>query len=495
MENDLSNEYIIDIINKYKKFEDIKIDNIEDRFLEIFKTIPNYKNILLTELKKYYTKPIINDEKIILLEPQKKEIILSEDQQKFIDYVLEGKNIFLTGSGGNGKSLVLKMAVEKIKEINNYDNTNIGITSTTGISAILINGNTIHSYLKIGLALQSAEELYIRLKNNKNRCKFDELKNNLKILVIDEISMCGRNFLNKISKYLQLIKNNELPFGGIQIIFIGDLFQLSPIKDKGYVFESGEWIRSNLEVIILNKSFRQDGDTEFQEILNNIRIGFITNDMIERLSKCNNENNKFSLEPAKIFPTNKEVDLYNDERFKKLCTDNNNEVVEYPVIEKVKNKVVLESIYKSRNIKKDLALTLNAQIMITFNIDTNNGIINGLMGKVIKLNSDSIVIEDINKRILTISYIHCLDESTINTMYPKILFSYLPVRLAFAISIHKTQGQTLSFIEIDFKHVFGYHMSYVAISRVRSLDRLVIKNLTRDSFKVDPKVVKFYNNI
>ena len=231
------------------QLDNVPSKNISDNVSEIIEN-----NFIQTEIN------FILDDIIYEIEETKD---LNEEQLLCYNYAKNGKNLLITGPGGVGKSTVLKSIIKYLKR----KNKNIGITSSTGISATLINGTTLHSFLKIGLATKSAQELYDKIIFNKPI--YNKLKK-LEVLIIDEISMIDNVLFNKIAAYLSLIKGIKKPFGKIQLILCGDFYQLPPVENT-YCFNSNIWNRLNLQKIELKKQMRQIDDSYFQYMLEQVK--------------------------------------------------------------------------------------------------------------------------------------------------------------------------------------------------------------------------------
>lgn len=406
----------------------------------------------------------------------KPEIILSPEQNKVIENVLLGKNILLLGSAGVGKSLVIKHITKLCKE----KNISIGITSSTGCSAILIDGKTIHSFLGIGLATYSPVNLAKNLYN-KNKKKYQELQN-LDILLIDEISMLDAELLTKISKYLSVVRNDENPFGGVQIIFSGDFYQLPPVNGM-FAFKSDIWDSLNLSCHILTKIYRQEGDQVFQGILERAKYSSITDDDIEILKKCNGQFFRDDVKPTSLYPINSKVDKINNEEYN-LLKDNE---IEYKTLYSSKeSKTYCDSIKVPASIK----LKKGAQVMVTRNIDTDAKLANGTRGVVTEAFEDYVVIKTIYGD-RAIKHFEC-----VNNNDKKLKYSIMPLTLAWALTIHKAQGVTLDCCTIDIgKSLFEYGQAYTALSRVKNLKGLCVTSIEKTAFRTHKDVIDFYRNL
>ena len=259
-------------------------------------------------------------------------MLLNTKQQLILDYIANGNNTFITGFAGSGKSYLISFICTVLK------NKIFGLSAMTGCAAILIGGNTLHSLLSIGLAKDDPEGLFKRIK------KYNKLTylRSLDVLIIDEVSMLSDILFDKLDSLFKLIKNNKLLFGGIQLIFIGDMFQLQPIEGD-YCFKSPNW---KFDTVILTENMRVQNDIEFEELLKNIRYGTINDTdykMLNAMKKTTFENN---IIPTKLYSTNKEVDAINEYCLNNL---NNSEMFTYNTINVNKSK---ETTNYVKNFKK-----------------------------------------------------------------------------------------------------------------------------------------------
>ena len=203
---------------------------------------------------------------------------MDSEQQTAFDYVKSGKNIFLSGSAGTGKSFTLR----KIVQYANDANIPYGVTATTGLASLLVGGKTIHSFLGIGLAKKNVKDLIMIAKRTPKLIK--KLKE-LRLLLIDEISMMNAELLDKINEFLCGIRGVSRPFGGIQIVLCGDLCQLPPV-DGSYCFEAKCWKDADIRTVVLTQCHRQAEDVEFVNILQELRFGMCTKAVLRRLREC-----------------------------------------------------------------------------------------------------------------------------------------------------------------------------------------------------------------
>jgi ATP-dependent DNA helicase PIF1 len=319
----------------------------------------------------------------------------------------------------------------------------------------------------------------------KNIKKKSSVYNNiisLEALIIDEISMLDLELFEKISNILQLIKKNNNPFGGVQLILVGDFCQLPPINGK-YCFESDLWNKSEIVIVELTELVRQQDDILFQKILQIIRKGKCTKKMYDILINLKDTTFHNDIIPTKLFAINLDVDKINNEEFNKLCKINNNIIYSYNATSSDDNKFIVNTY----NIK----LTLNAQVMITRNIDISNKLVNGTRGVIKELYNDYIIITDVNGVEHTINYFKDINKN-VKTNNSWIL--HMPVKLAYAMSCHKSQGMTIDALEVDLgKNIFAAGQLYTAISRAKTLKSIKITDLDKKSFITNKKVKEFYN--
>ena len=418
------------------------------------------------------------------------------------------KNVFITGRAGTGKSTLLQYWRQKTEK-------KIVVLAPTGVSAINVEGQTIHSFFgfKPGITPEIAKKLSVSEK-------LKEILQNLDIIVIDEISMVRADLLDCINEFLKIHgKKRYIPFGGIKMVFIGDLYQLPPVEKKEekdilkkyetpFFFSSRAFheIRDNIEFVELMKVYRQE-ETEFLEILNSIRNGSIKyRENLNLLEKLN----------ERVFPDFEPPD---DENYVYLSTTNKivNEINEEKLM-KLKGELYRFYGYIEGNFSKDelpvpreLKLKKGAQIMLLNNHPS--GIwVNGTIGKVVDIreetieNGDKIGIIDIkleNGNLVSIGP-HRWDK--IEFKYDKqkdeivssVVGSYIqyPVKLAWAITVHKSQGLTFDKVIINLKGgIFAHGQLYVALSRCRSLSGLILKNRINPShIWMDTRVREFITN-
>ncbi len=423
--------------------------------------------------------------------------MLNTAQRTALDTVLAGKSIFLTGSPGTGKSYTLKEIIKSLKDANK----NIAVTSSTGCSAVLINGQTIHSYMKMGVNNQKVEDIVMSLKKYRNR--FQSLYN-LEVLIIDEISMIDNSTLQKISDIFQQIKRNKRPFGGIQIIFVGDFCQLAPVTGD-YAFNTSLWNDLDLTYIQLTESIRQKDDQLFQDILEEARFGKLSAESFDILKSLEDTTFSPGMMPTKLYSLNANVNHINTNEFVQLYKKTHSI---YPkdakVIDCHAEQYGIE--YNSdtdifryhpmtndpRIRKEDYVIDLykGLYVIVTRNLNFEKGIINGTTGIITTLTPNLIVIKMTNNQKCTITYHKDVNDNN-NTF-----IKFMPIKLAYALSIHKSQGATLDAIEVDGStYIFAPGQLYTALSRAKNLSSVKLINLDKDSFICHKDVKDFYEKI
>jgi len=402
--------------------------------------------------------------------------LLNEEQKYALKCVSEGNNILLTGSAGTGKSYTIKYIIEYL----NNANKKYAITASTGTAAVIIGGQTLHSFLGLGLGTGTVKEILNNILKNKKK---HESILNLEVLIIDEISMIDKDLFEKISLILSIIKSNDVYFGNIQIILVGDFCQLAPVKGK-YCFLADIWNKMNIKIVLLEKLIRHDEDLLFQQILKIVRKGRCTDNIIKVLNKLKDTEFENGIIPTKLYPINVNVDKINNIEIEKLKACGNIS----------KTYTAISSSDKEKEVGKfTIELTLNAQIIIIRNINVEESLVNGTRGIVKHLGNDFVVINDINGNIHTIKYFTDTFNNSISSKSSYII--HMPIRICYALSIHKSQGMTIDALELDLgPNIFTCGQSYTALSRARKLSSIKIIDIDKDSFRTNIDVKNFYKD-
>jgi ATP-dependent DNA helicase PIF1 len=396
---------------------------------------------------------------------------MNPEQKLALDDVLTGKNVFITGGAGVGKSFL----VNKISQA--LVHKNIGVCAMTGCAALLINGATVHSYLALGLAKDTPQVLASRVR------KFVNIHSRILImqtLLIDEVSMLNDELFEKISEFLQIVRKNTKPFGGVQMIFVGDPFQLAPVEGD-YCFTSKLWC--DIKVHNLTANMRQAGDQQFKDLLDRVRWGKCSQEDLETLERCKGTVFPDDIFPTKLYSKNINVDSINLKEFDKLTTDVHVYPCEY--LNEASKKWAT-----ANKIPEKIHLRTGAQVMCTRNIPTL-GLVNGSRGVVTDVYMDSVGV-----RLLDGTYVKVGMVAVAPFDNPYVGVQYVPLKLAWAITIHSSQGMTIDALEVDLgKDIFAYGQAYTGLSRAKSLSTVKITSVLAKSFITSPVVKKFFNGV
>lgn len=402
---------------------------------------------------------------------------MTQDQAFLI--MKTGVNVYLTGSAGSGKTYLLNKYIKYL----NDNNINVAVTASTGIAATHMNGMTIHSWSGLGIKNILTENDLDQLEEKKYLWKRYE---KTKVLIIDEISMLSGSQLEMIERISRRFKRNDKPFGGIQIILSGDFFQLPPVfKDNNnkLIFEDNTWSLLNPAICYIEEQHRQEDDN-LVEILNKIRNNNLEQRHYDSLEKRVGQKIDNELKRTKLYTHNINVDNINDIELSKIAQ----EEIRFKMKESG-SQILVEILKKSCLANEELKLKIDSEVMFIKN-NFEEGYVNGSRGKIIGFQNDSnnpIVKLYNNKIINTKEELWVIEEDG----KIKASISQIPLRLAWAITIHKSQGMSLDNAEIDLSNTFGYGMGYVALSRVRTLEGISLVGFDKKSILVDPKILKF----
>ncbi|WVR08671.1 hypothetical protein IAU60_005729 [Kwoniella sp. DSM 27419] len=462
----------------------------------------------------------------------KQKVTLSAEQQKVLSLVVqEGKNIFFTGSAGTGKSVLLRELIKNLRRKFSTAPDAVAVTASTGIAACNIGGVTLHSFGGVGLALEKPEILLSKLRKNK---KAAARWARTKVLIIDEVSMVDGEMFDKFCKLGQLIRKNQKPFGGIQIVVTGDFFQLPPVTKSGatprFCFEAQMWSETISMSVNLTKVFRQK-DQRFIDMLNEMRFGKLSPQSIASFRALSRPIPYDGIEPTELFPRREDVDRSNATRLNQLGTDG----FSYSSTDGgvVTDPAQREKLLGNFMAPQFLELKVDCQVMLIKNMDET--LVNGSMGRVIGFAHKGFTNFDSAGRWDPDGHLAGLDEeerfkekklrdalqeklSSGVKPLPVVRFSVpgggtrdwlveadtfkaelpngevqasrtqLPLILAWAMSIHKSQGQTLDRVKVDLGKVFEKGQAYVALSRATSLEGLQVLGFTAEKVMAHRKV-------
>jgi ATP-dependent DNA helicase PIF1 len=433
---------------------------------------------------------------------------LNPGQTAAYNDILQGKSIFLTGPGGTGKSFL-------IKEVYNALPTQTALTAMTGCAALLLHSKakTLHSWSGIGLGTDAVPLLVGKIKKSR-RATLRWLKTDT--LVIDEVSMMTPDLFEKLEEIARTIRRNQRPFGGLQIIMVGDFYQLPPVskgQDTDFVFESPLWSKLGLITHDLTQIVRQK-DEAFQTILNQARCGQLTKESLKILKRRMNLDYKsMEIQPSMLFTRRAEVDTINMNHLRKLgdrktylATTIFNPLTQTQGLTKDSPEVIqaIQGLDKVAAYSVELTLAVGAQVMLLTNMNPGAGLVNGSRGVVIGFerptkdeDKEFVMVRPSDVLFPVVKFKSCTQiiqhhDWEVPDM-PGIKRQQLPLKLAYAITIHKAQGATLDCALIDVGgRTFEYGQAYTALSRLKDMESLFIHDIAVDAFRAHPKVVEFY---
>jgi ATP-dependent DNA helicase PIF1 len=455
---------------------------------------------------------------------------LSPEQQLALDEFIKGKNIFLTGPGGSGKTELIKRMVATSESLHKK----YQVCALTGCAAILLNckAKTIHSWAGIGLANGTVEEVVRKVVGNK--FKTAQWKKT-EILIIDEVSMMSMKIFNILDSIGRKIRKNlTKPFGGIQVIFSGDFYQLPPVGNdeasSAFCFESDNWNTTFDTMVQLKTIFRQT-DTTYSDILNQIRVGKLYKSALEKLNKHINKPipEDALFKPTILLPKRKDVETINATELAKLGAVEQHKysiarvtpvellgagaalgaasgalavvnksaaaaaaaaMAAHSDISESQKDMEYTSLTNNIMADKEIILKKGSQVMCVANIDMESPkpIVNGSQGVVVEFVGGLPLVLFNNGEKRMIGYHNWVSENI-----PSIGIKQIPLIHAWAITIHKAQGVSLDLAQIDVgSNIFECGQTYVALSRVKSMDGLYLTAFDPQKIKVNKKVQEFY---
>lgn len=403
-------------------------------------------------------------------------------QAQAFDLLKDGHNVLLTGPAGSGKTFLLNRFIGYLKE----KKIGVAITASTGIAATHINGRTIHSWAGIGIKDRlSAKEIQSLVKKPHLKKQFAGVK----VLIIDEISMLPAHRLDLVNRVCQAFSKNLLPFGGLQLVMCGDFFQLPPISSGGitaeFVYKADVWAELDLRVCYLAEQHRQS-DKQMSKILNSIRLGTVGEETVKLLRARIGQFPAEGEHPVRLYTHNVDVDLLNRAELNRLP----GKVHSFRMSQTGEDRIV-DSLKKNCLAPEELLLKEGAAVMFIKNKfkDEATLYVNGSSGTIAGFNDEGFPIVRLrNGGVVTVGYESWTIEND-ERVLAKI--NQLPLRLAWAITVHKSQGMTLEAAQIDLRQAFGYGMGYVALSRLTSLQGLFLLGINDMAYKLHPDVFRF----
>ncbi|MCI1935379.1 MAG: PIF1 family DEAD/DEAH box helicase [Bifidobacteriaceae bacterium] len=422
-------------------------------------------------------------------------------QQHALSVLDSGANVFVTGAPGAGKTYVLNEFIGKARQ----NGRSVAVTASTGIAATHINGQTLHSWSGVGVATALTDELLKRIRPRRRKAV-----SHTDVLVIDEVSMLPAWLFDMVDHVCRNLRNNPAPFGGLQVVLSGDFFQLPPVarhlrgeatfdplteqlrrtyfdagkNPDGFITESFAWKELDIKICYLTEQHRQD-DGQLLTVLTDIREGDVTQEdhtvLSERIGRRLTEGQV----AVHLFPVNRQADVLNDVELAKLEGEEHAFDAQF-----AGPSNLIDRLRKSVLAPEHLVLKKGAAVMALRN-DPDHQFVNGSLGKVSGFARDSkggwpiVEFDNGNTVVMKPADWQMMDGETVLASV-----SQVPLRCAWAITIHKSQGMTLDRAVMNLKRSFAPGMGYVALSRVESLDGLFLEDISERAFLVSPDAVK-----
>lgn len=423
---------------------------------------------------------------------KKRGMKITASQQKFINTFFSGANVLLSGEAGTGKSFIIKILFEYL----NQNRISIARTASTGIAAFNIGGQTMHSFFGIGLGEEDVPVLVNKILKNKK--VYSRIKA-MDVLFIDEVSMCKGELFEKLDQITQRIRACSDPWGGVQLIGCGDFLQLLPIfrgsTSTELVFQTQSWLNANIKPIVLKEQVRQQDDPTFARILGDLRVGKAESirELDHRIGATFPDD---GIEPVRIFCKNVDVNIYNEDRLDKLKTAAK---VYYSRDTGLPHHI--DAFNKNCPAPQVLNLKIGAQVILLANVDTDNGLVNGAVGVVQAFGAEYVKVKFKNTTALIEEESWEIKEQQLASsgkLEARIVATraQIPLKLCWAITCHRSQGQTLDRAIVDMTEAFSEGMTYVALSRVRDINSLsIVGEIPHSSIRVNQECLKFYQRI
>jgi len=407
--------------------------------------------------------------------------VMTSEQKYVLQMVQTGKNVFFTGGAGTGKSFLINKIIGVLPPDHTF------ITASTGVAAFQIGGTTLHAFAGIGSGASDINKCIELAQRKTVSSQWKKCSH----LIIDEVSMVDGNYFKKLEAVARAIKGSTKPFGGIQLILTGDFFQLPPVvkgnEERRFAFETSAWMRC-VQVNIELTQVKRQSDQNLVTILNQLRLGVCGPKETEILSATKaNQIHSEGIVPTKLCTHTDDVNLINNKELNR-CTG------EERMFRAVDSDASLANFLNSHTpVDQLLRLRVGAQVMLLKNLNVAKGLVNGARGAVDSFTKEGHPVV----RFLG----GCKEQVKVDKWQVKsgtgamVCRTQLPLRLAWAFSIHKSQGMTLDCVEVSLSRVFECGQAYVALSRAKSLQALRILDFKPGCVRADPKVLKFYKNL
>ncbi|NWH73847.1 PIF1 helicase, partial [Piaya cayana] len=408
---------------------------------------------------------------------------LSAEQEAVLSAVRSGKSIFFTGCAGTGKSFLLKRIVGSLPPKSTY------VTASTGVAACHIGGTTLHAFAGIGSGKAPLEQC-IQLAERPGVCQHWLACQHL---IIDEISMVDGKFFDRLEAVARAVRKRDEPFGGIQLIICGDFLQLPPVcksnEETKFCFQAKSWrkcIHINMELT----EVRRQTDKTFVSLLSAVRLGRCTEEVTRLLMQtATNRSERDGILATRLCTHKDDVEITNERRLQQLPGD----VHTFEALDS--DPMLVKLIDAQCPVGGRVELKLGAQVMLAKNLDVSQGLVNGARGVVVGFESEEKGLPKVRFLCRVTQVIKMEKWVFKGPSGIHLSRQQLPLKLAWAISIHKSQGMSLDCVEISLSRVFESGQAYVALSRARSLEGLRVLDFDPKVVRADPSVLHFYRQL
>ena len=409
---------------------------------------------------------------------------LNEKQRSAATHIAAGGNILITGPAGTGKSALLNYLRGQYPDM--------PVTASTGIAALNVGGCTIHSWAALGVGQKPAKDIAKALNDRRNNVWYAMKKS--KRLAIDEVSMIDAELFDKLDEVLRLVRLSSEPFGGLQLILFGDFLQLPPVGTDGravrFAFESRAWASARVRVCLLTQVMRQR-DELFAGVLSRVRVGDTSEEVRSVLRpRIHAEDTNPAVAPVTLATHNEIADRINVEKLAAIQAPE----VTWEAQDWADGEFSKQALERNCIALKTLILKVGASVMLLKNIDPAEGLVNGALGEVVEIRKG-----EFRGGIPVVKFLN----GVVREMEPQtwelrrndeVLADrkQIPLRLSYAISIHKSQGMSLDKVRVHLANCFADGQAYVAMSRARTLEGLFIADITGKSIRANPVALEFY---
>ena len=441
-------------------------------------------------------------------------VSMSPEQAQVWDLVTSGSSVFFTGSAGTGKSFLLRHCVEALRDKYGAPEA-VHVTAATGIAACALGGTTFHSFAGIGLGKGPVRALVRKVTESPASVA---RWRSARCLIIDEVSMLDGRLLEKAEEVARAVRGSSAPFGGLQVVLTGDFFQLPPVGLQSgaagaaagggpiFAFQAACWEDMVPHKVVLRTVYRQS-DPALLRVLNAVRVGHVDAGVMRTLSRAGADVKRgvAGLTPTRLFARNRDVDRINAEQLRKC----EGEVVRYEA-QDTGDERHMRALAANSSAPTLLELKPGAQVILLKNLDATAGLVNGARGVVV----DFVTNEEGGwpTRLPRVRFAPPgagpgdEERSVMSTVqvgswnieqggHPVAVRTQVPLKLAYALSIHKAQGMTIDFLYVAVAGVFEFGQAYVALSRGVSLPRMRVSGFSQASVKVHPEVLAFYSTL